>query len=176
MGTLDPSTIDESWTTPPPTEKYTSPLQREKPPLRTLLSSYDFEAVARNTLTAKTWAFYSSAATDLITAKANKSFFDRVWFRPRILKDVRRVDTGCTIQGIRTSLPLFVSPASLAKMVHPTGERGIAAACASKGIIQCVRQFYRTLKTQIYVSILLGRPDKMGRKLILTSSYSIGLY
>ena len=37
-----------------------------------------------------------------------------------------------------SELPLFVSPAAMARMVHPSGERGIAAACAGKGIVQCV--------------------------------------
>lgn len=110
----------------------------QKPPLHTLLSAHDFETVAEKTLRAKTWAFYSSAATDLITHRANQSFFNRVWFRPRILRNVRTVSTACKIQGLQSALPLYVAPAALAKMVHPSGERGIAAACGRSGIIQCV--------------------------------------
>lgn len=140
MGILDTSTIDESWSKPPPSENPTVQLSHERPPLSTLLSAHDFETVAKNTLSPKTWAFYSSAATDLITAKANKSFFDQIWFRPRVLKDVRKVNTECHFQGLRSSLPLFVSPAAMAKMVHKSGERGIAGACAQKGIIQCVSE------------------------------------
>lgn len=138
VGTLDTSTIDESWSKPPPSQNPQVQLKHEKPPLFSLLSSHDFEAVADHTLSPKAWAFYSSAATDLITAKANKSFLDRIWFRPRILKDVRESDPACKILGVESSLPLFVSPAAMARMVHQSGERGIAAACASKGIIQCV--------------------------------------
>lgn len=138
MGTLDTSTIDESWSNPPASENPTVHFSHERPPLFTLLSSHDFETVARSTLSPKTWAFYSSAATDLITAKANKSFFDQIWFRPRVLKDVRKVNTERHFQGLRSSLPLFVSPAAMAKMVHKSGEKGIAKACAQKGIFQCV--------------------------------------
>ncbi|KAG7133250.1 Cytochrome b2 like protein [Verticillium longisporum] len=39
----------------------------EVPPLESVLSAADFEVVASKALTPKTWAFYSSAATDLIT-------------------------------------------------------------------------------------------------------------
>ena len=46
--------------------------------------------------------------------------------------------TKCRIQGLTSSLPVFVAPAAMAKMVHTSGEKGIAAACANKGIIQCV--------------------------------------
>ena len=140
VGTLDTSTINESWSKLAPSEIPTVQLNHERPPLFTLLSSHDFETVARNTISPKTWAFYSSAATDLITAKANKSFFDRIWFRPRVLKDVSKVNTECHFQGCRSSLPLFVSPAAMAKMVHKSGERGIAGACARKGIVQCVSE------------------------------------
>lgn len=137
VGILDISTIDRE-STPLPSNKSKIQLQHEKPPLCSLLSSHDFEAVASSSLKPKAWAFYSSAATDLITMKANKSFFDRIWFRPRVLKNVRNVNTSCLIQGVESSLPLFVAPAALARMVHPSGEKGIAAACATRGVIQCI--------------------------------------
>ena len=140
-GTLDTSTVDASWSkslSPAAAEDSRIQLRDEKPPLQTLLSSHDFEAVAEKTISRKAWAFYSSAATDLITARANKSFFDRMWFRPRVLRNVRTVDMRCELQGIPSSLPLFVSPTAMAKLVDRSGEKGVAAACASRGIIQCV--------------------------------------
>ncbi|KAJ9191262.1 hypothetical protein DTO021D3_5503 [Paecilomyces variotii] len=135
-GTLDASTIDEEWVKQPPTENPKVVLDNEKPPLETLINSHDFELVASKTATKKTWAFYSSAATDLITRDANKSCFDRIWFRPRVLRNVRSVDTRTKILGIDSSLPLFVSPAAMAKLIHPDGECAIARACQSKGIMQ----------------------------------------
>lgn len=39
---------------------------------------------------------------------------------------------------MQSSLPVFVAPAAMAKMVHEDGERGIARGCKEKGIIQCV--------------------------------------
>ena len=123
---------------PPPASNPQLQVANEKPPLQTLISTHDFETVASKTLTPKTWAFYSSAATDLVTAKANESFFDRIWWRPRVLTDVRKVDTTVKIQGVESRLPFFVSPAALAKLVHGDGEKGLAGACKTKGIIQCV--------------------------------------
>jgi L-lactate dehydrogenase (cytochrome) len=135
MGKLDTSTIDSTWLTQhPPVQES----DQSKPPLASVISSHDFEAAARSTLSKKAWAFYSSAATDLISDKANKSFYNRVWFRPRIFRDVREVDTTCMIQGTRSSLPVFVAPAAMARLAHEVGEIGIAGACAKKGIIQCV--------------------------------------
>ena len=141
-GTLDRSTIDDAWAATSKPEPATNPtlvIDKRKPALHTLLSLHDFETVASNTLSAKTWAFYSSAATDLITRDANRSMFDRIWFRPRVLKNVRHVDTSSKILGVECRLPVFVSPAALARLVHPDGEKGIARACREKGILQCVR-------------------------------------
>lgn len=138
-GILDESTVDNNeWLKPPPSENPKVVLDNEKPPLHTLISSHDFELVASKTASKKTWAFYSSAATDLITRDANKSCFDRIWFRPRVLRNVRSVDTRTRILGVDCSLPLFVSPAAMAKLIHPDGECAIARACEKKGILQGV--------------------------------------
>ncbi len=138
-GTLDTTTISTSWSKPRPATNPTLIIDKTKPPLHTLLSLHDFETVASNTLSAKTWAFYSSAATDLITRDANRSTFDRIWFRPRVMRNVRDVDTRTRLLGVGSEMPVFVSPAALAKLVHPEGEKGIARGCREKGIIQCVR-------------------------------------
>jgi len=137
-GVFDESTIDADWIKPPPGETAKLLLDNEKPPLETLINSHDFEVVASKTANKKTWAFYSSASTDLITRDANKSCFDRIWLRPRVLRNVRSVDTRTKILGGDYKLPLFVSPAAMAKLIHPEGECAIARACENKGIIQGV--------------------------------------
>lgn len=138
QGALDQSTVDEEWSKPPPGAEKKALAKGEKPPLQTLISSHDFELVASQTAAEKTWAFYSSASTDLRTLAANKSSFDRIWFRPRVLKNVREVDTRTKILGSDYSLPLFVSPAAMAKMIHPEGECAIARACAEKKVLHGV--------------------------------------
>ena len=44
----------------------------------------------------------------------------------------------CRIQGVGSTLPIFVAPAAMARMVHKEGELGIAKGCKAKGIVQCV--------------------------------------
>ncbi|KKK14684.1 hypothetical protein AOCH_000802 [Aspergillus ochraceoroseus] len=138
LGKLDESTVNGEWRREPTSQSSAAVGRNEKPPLDTLINAHDFERVASKTSSKKTWAFYSSAATDLITREANKSCFDRIWFRPRVLRNVRSVDTKTTILGVDSSLPLFVSPAAMAKLIHPEGELAIARACESKGIVQGV--------------------------------------
>ncbi|KAF9887878.1 hypothetical protein FE257_009538 [Aspergillus nanangensis] len=108
LGTLDESTINDEWAKPPPTETRELAFN-EKPALHTLINSHDFQEIASRTVSKKTWAFYSSAATDLITRDANKSCFDRIWFRPRVLRNVRSVDTKTNMLGVDCSFPLFIS-------------------------------------------------------------------
>lgn len=147
-GVLDKSTIDDEWTKSPEPSgvepNTTADNESQKTPLHTLISSYDIEAAAFRILSKKAWAFYSSAATDLITRDANRSCFDRIWFRPRVLRNVRSVDTRTAVVGVDSSLPLFVSPAAMAKLAHPDGECAIAKACESRGILQgvCMRKAY----------------------------------
>ncbi|KAE8340292.1 hypothetical protein BDV24DRAFT_134092 [Aspergillus arachidicola] len=171
MGVLDESTIDDEWVKQPPTENPKVVLDHEKPPLHTLINSHDFELVASKTASKKTWAFYSSAATDLITRDANKSCFDRIWFRPRVLKNVRSVDAKTKILGIDSSLPLFVSPAAMAKLIHPDGECAIARACGNHGIMQGVSSenfsiYYSPSSTSFFFQLYVNRDREKSAALL----------
>ena len=109
-----------------------------KPELFKLLSSHDFEEVADHVLTPKAWAFYSSAATDLVTHQDNQRFYKRIMFRPRVMRNVRKCAMKRSILGFDTSAPFFVSPAAMARLAHPDGELAIARGCGTEGLIQCV--------------------------------------
>jgi L-lactate dehydrogenase (cytochrome) len=138
-GNLDKSAKNSALLKPQPTEGAQPELEiGAKPPLSSLINSHDFEAVAEKTLTKKAWAFYSSAATDLITKAGNKRLFDRIWLRPRLLRNVRDVDTRTSILGQSVQLPFFVSPAAMARLAHPDGELAIARGCEKFGIAQCI--------------------------------------
>lgn len=108
------------------------------PALHTLISAGDFHEVASRALSPKTWAFYSSAATDLITHHQNKALLRRIMIQPRILRDVRRVDFARTILGHRSDAPFFISPAAMARLAHPDGELALARAAAAERVIQCI--------------------------------------
>ncbi|KAB8227944.1 cytochrome B2 [Aspergillus alliaceus] len=115
-----------------------APRRPLKPPLGTILSAQDFELVAQDTFSKKAWAFYSSAATDLVSINANRLLYHRIWFRPRLLRNVRDVSTKCTVQGVKCSLPVIVAPVALARLANPIGKKGIAKAAASRGIFHCI--------------------------------------
>ncbi|KAF7356759.1 hypothetical protein MVEN_01010900 [Mycena venus] len=92
----------------------------QRPPLIRILSLADMEEVARKVLSIKAEAFYSSAADDHITVTENARAFSRFFFHPR------------------SSIPVFVSASSMAKLGHPLGEVNISKGAATTGIIQMV--------------------------------------
>ena len=107
-------------------------------PLEAILSAPDLTVAASKGLTPKTWAFYSSAATDLVTHGKNKELVRRVMLRPRILRDVTTVSMERRILGLKSSAPFFISPAAMARLVHPDGELALSRGAANEGIFQCV--------------------------------------
>jgi isopentenyl diphosphate isomerase/L-lactate dehydrogenase-like FMN-dependent dehydrogenase/predicted heme/steroid binding protein len=108
------------------------------PALDAQLNLDDFEKTAQKVISPKGWAYYYSGSDDLVTKNLNSTIYSKVLLRPRIFVDVVKVDTSSSIQGLKTTLPLFVSPAAMARLAHPTGERGIAQACGAEGIVQMI--------------------------------------
>lgn len=80
-----------------------------------------------------------------MTLRANRTSFSRVWFRPRVLRGVSGkpgIDTSTTLledsARIESSLPIYISPAAMAKLGHPEGEVNLTKAARSAGIVQGV--------------------------------------
>jgi L-lactate dehydrogenase (cytochrome) len=159
IGTLDPSSITSEWSKPlvEPNQSFSPDT---KPPLDSFINTHDFVSAARKTITAKTWAFYSSAATDLHTKTRNTSAYADIGLRPRILVNVKDVDTTTSMLGQRMSMPLFCAPAAMAKMIHNDGEKGIAKGCKAKGIPQCISTNASFPISEIFESV--SQPSKYG--------------
>lgn len=139
MGVLDPTTLIEEWVKAHSPTITTTPFSPDtKPPLETLINTYDFVTSARESITPKAWAFYSSAATDLYSKARNSSVYSDIVLRPRVLTDVRLINTNTTMLDQKLSFPIFCAPAAMARMVHSDGEKEIARGCRAKGIPQCI--------------------------------------
>ncbi|KAF5971143.1 L-lactate dehydrogenase (cytochrome) [Fusarium coicis] len=115
-----------------------TPTTKTIPAIDAILSAPDYEKAAQDSLSAKTWAFYSSAATDLVTHGKNKELVRRVMIRPRILRNVLQVNYKTSILGFDSNAPFFISPAAMARLAHPDGELALSRAAANEGIIQCI--------------------------------------
>lgn len=119
----------------------TSAVAARPPPLRSILSLDDFEAIASRFLSPTTWAYYSSGADDELSVAGNRAAYRKIALRPRILRNVGVVSTATTILGCPSSLPVYMSPSGLAKLAHPQGECAIAAALGKEGMVQVVNTY-----------------------------------
>ncbi|KAL4913984.1 FMN-dependent dehydrogenase-domain-containing protein [Aspergillus aurantiobrunneus] len=134
-GSLDASTITPEWTQATAKPQLA---QDPKPPLQSLINSHDFERAAAASAPTKAYTFYSTADTDCWTRDANESMLKRIWFRPRVMRDVTQVDTSSTMLGMPMSMPLFICPTGVARLIHQDAEKGLARAAKSTGILEII--------------------------------------
>ncbi|RAH78910.1 hypothetical protein BO86DRAFT_381829 [Aspergillus japonicus CBS 114.51] len=141
IGELDTSTVPPSWLTSVATEAaptHSPQTPRHPPPLSEALSLKDFEKIARDQLSPKSWAFNSGAANDNLTRDANQTMLQRIWLRPAIMRDVSAVTTRRTLLGCRFTVPIYIAPVGAAKSVWVEGELPLARAAYQAGIVQCI--------------------------------------
>jgi L-lactate dehydrogenase (cytochrome) len=62
--------------------------------------------------------------------------FKRYYFRPRILNDVTNGSINTSFMGVDSDLPIFISPAAMAKLGHPFGEVNLTKGAGECGIVQ----------------------------------------
>jgi L-lactate dehydrogenase (cytochrome) len=138
IGDVDISTVVKVIKEVTEEDKRRQALMDARPPLDEILNLHDFEAVAKTVLPPKAWAYYSSASDDEITIRENRMAYQRVWFRPRVLRDVSKVDWSHTILGQKSSLPVYISATALGKLGHPDGELNLTRAAGKHGVIQMI--------------------------------------
>ncbi|ODN87112.1 L-lactate dehydrogenase (cytochrome) [Cryptococcus wingfieldii CBS 7118] len=132
VGTVDPATL------PKVVDKKKEDGKERRVDLAEIIGLPDFDAAAKANLTSKAWAYMSSGATDQYTLDLNRKAFNSILFRPRIMIDVEYADTRTEMLGQETSLPIFISPAGMAKLAHPSGECLLASAAGKSNIIQMI--------------------------------------
>lgn len=138
LGLVEPSTVEKVQVKTTDEEKARRERVASRPPLDEILNLHDFEAIARQTMPDKAWAYYSSAADDEITTRENHAAYHRIWFRPRILVDVTKVDWSTKILGYKSSMPVYITATALGKLGHPDGELNLTRAAAKHGVIQMI--------------------------------------
>eukprot|EP00450_Noctiluca_scintillans_P004128 CAMPEP_0194510364 /NCGR_PEP_ID=MMETSP0253-20130528/41673_1 /TAXON_ID=2966 /ORGANISM="Noctiluca scintillans" /LENGTH=509 /DNA_ID=CAMNT_0039353593 /DNA_START=37 /DNA_END=1566 /DNA_ORIENTATION=- len=106
----------------------------KKPPLSAMLNRFDFESVAREVMGPEGWGYYSSGGDDEITLRDNRAAFLRITMRPRVLVNVRDIDTSTDILGVRSSVPLYFTATALGRLAHPEGEVAIVRAARRSGV------------------------------------------
>ncbi|MCJ1243173.1 Cytochrome b2, mitochondrial precursor [Trapelia coarctata] len=138
LGEVDMSTIEKEQEEIDPDEADRQERIKRMPILEQCYNLMDFEAVARRVLKKTAWAYYSSGADDEITMRENHSAFHKIWFRPRILHDVEKIDLSTTMLGTKVSIPFYVTATALGKLGNPEGEVILTRGAHKHNVIQMI--------------------------------------
>lgn len=57
----------------------------------------------------------------ILISEINFFLFLKIRFRPRILRDVSKIDMTTTVLGFNISMPIMIAPTAFQKMAHPEG-------------------------------------------------------
>jgi 4-hydroxymandelate oxidase len=82
--------------------------------------------------------YFNQGAAEGISAAAASAAWDRIRFRPRILRDVSSVSTATTALGHDLTTPVCVAPTALHRAAHQMGEIATARGAAAAGALMQV--------------------------------------
>ncbi|KAK5085312.1 hypothetical protein LTR05_004595 [Lithohypha guttulata] len=108
------------------------------------LTIAELEKIARDRMDKQTRDYYNEGADSGSTLAENQSAYNKYRIRPRVLRDVSRIDTSVPIFGQRNAIPMGVAPTAMQRLAHSEGEIATARACAKAGIVMGLSSFSTT--------------------------------
>ena len=106
------------------------------PHLEEFLTLQEIVAAARRNLPPGPWAYLVGGAETETTVRRNRQALDSIAFRPRVLRDVSRIDTTASLFGRRVRLPLLLAPIGGLESIVEGGAAAAARAAAQFGVPQ----------------------------------------
>lgn len=100
------------------------------------LTLHEIVAAARANLAPGPWSYLIGGAETETTVRRNRQSLDSIAFRPRVLRDVSRIDTGATFLGQRVRLPVLLAPIGGLESFVEGGAAAAARAAAQFGVPQ----------------------------------------
>ncbi|XP_001649565.2 peroxisomal (S)-2-hydroxy-acid oxidase GLO2 [Aedes aegypti] len=100
-----------------------------------LVSIEDFEDRAAASIPQEAFDYYQSGADDEQTRQLNRSSYERLRIRPRMLQNVSNRDMKVKLFGEEYAMPIGISPTAFQKMAHPEGEVANARAAANRKLL-----------------------------------------
>lgn len=99
------------------------------------INIFDYEQLAQARMDPGPWNYYAGGAGDELTLQENRTAFERIGLRPRVLVDVSAVDMRTTVLGATVAMPILVAPAALQRLAHPEGECATARGAGKAGTL-----------------------------------------
>src|ERR1044071_499906 len=93
---------------------------------------HEFVAVARAKLDRNVWDYLIGGAETETTVRRNRMALDSLAFRPRVLRDVSKIDSTAAFLGTRTRLPVMLAPiGACSSSTSAATRRGSTTGCAA---------------------------------------------
>ncbi|MGQ4648868.1 alpha-hydroxy-acid oxidizing protein [Lyngbya aestuarii] len=99
------------------------------------INLFEYESLAPQHLSPMALDYYASGAWDEVTLRHNRTAFERLKLRPRMLVDVSQRDLITEILGQFFPLPILIAPMAFQCLAHPEGELATAKAAAELGAV-----------------------------------------
>ncbi len=115
----------------------------------------DFEATARLAMDPGAYDYVAGGAWDEVTLADNEAGWRRRRLRPRVLVDVRTIDTSTTMAGRLVPMPVAIAPMAAHRLAHPEAELATARAAAVAGIPFTLS----TMSTRSLEEVAAAAPD-----------------
>jgi isopentenyl diphosphate isomerase/L-lactate dehydrogenase-like FMN-dependent dehydrogenase len=103
-----------------------------------LINLFDFEDCAKERLPKEEYDYIAGGATDEISIDRNRRAYASWAFRPRVLRDVSKLDLSTTVLGTKVNLPVLIAPCGGHKRAHPEGELATYRAATAHGTVLAV--------------------------------------
>src|SRR6266566_2862096 len=97
---------------------------------------HEIVRAARMNLAPGPWDYMVGGTETETTLRRNRLGIDSLAFRPRVLRDVSRIDTGATFFGKRLRIPVMMAPVGSIETFTPGGGATAAKASAAFGVPQ----------------------------------------
>ena len=91
-------------------------------------------AAARNNLNQNIWDYLIGGTASETTVRRNRLALDRIGFRPRVLQDVREIDTTAQFLGHTIRLPIALAPVGGLEQIAPGGGATVARGAGMAGV------------------------------------------
>ena len=94
---------------------------------------HEFIRKARANLNQNAWDYIIGAAETETTMRRNRMALDEIAFRPRVLRDVRKIDASVEQFGRKMRLPVVLAPVGALEVFDPDGAASVARAAGTFG-------------------------------------------
>src|SRR6266851_1800955 len=94
---------------------------------------HEFVRKARGNLNQNAWDYIVGAAETETTMRRNRMALDEIAFRPRVLRNVARVDASITSFGRKLRLPVMLAPVGALELFDPGAAASVARGAGAFG-------------------------------------------